>query len=144
MLYPDPAPPREGNDASCVLLIEAGHHSLLMTGDIEARAERALVTRNALGTVDVVVVPHHGSLTSSSMPFVDAVSPLVAIVSAGHANRWGFPKEEVVARWNAVGAAVLETGSSGAISFRLCAADGLGAFRRDRYERSRFWRSDSS
>jgi len=144
VLYPDSAAPRQGNDASCVLLIEVGRHSLLLTGDIEARAERALVASGTLAAVDVVVVPHHGSLTSSSPPFVDAVSPLVAVVSAGYANRWGFPKEPVVARWNAIGARVLETGTSGAISFGLCAANGLGVLRRDRHERRRFWRTDSS
>jgi len=144
VLYPDSAASRQGNDASCVLLIEAGRHRLLLTGDIEARAERALVTSGALAAVDAVVVPHHGSLTSSSTPFVDAVSPLVAVVSAGYANRWGFPKEPVVARWNAIGAVVLETGTSGAINFRLCAANGLGVPRRDRHERRRFWRTDSN
>lgn len=143
VLYPDSATPRQGNDASCVLLIEVGRHSLLLTGDIEARGERALVASGTLAAVDAVVVPHHGSLTSSSTPFVDVVSPLVAIVSAGYANRWGFPKEPVVARWNASGAVVLETGTSGAINFGLCAANGLGALRRDRHERRRFWRPDS-
>ena len=144
VLYPDAAVPRKGNDASCVLLIEAGRHKLLLTGDIEARAERSLVGSRLLSAVDAVVVPHHGSLTSSSTPFVDTLSPLVAIVSAGHANRWGFPKEQVVRRWNATGALVLETGKSGAISLRLCAANGLGLLRRDRYERRRFWRTDAN
>lgn len=143
ILHPDSAALQEGNDASCVLLIEAGRHSVLLTGDIEAHAERKLVARSALAAVDAVVVPHHGSLTSSSVPFVNAVSPRVAIVSAGYANRWGFPKERVVARWKSVGAVVLETATSGAIGFRLCAADGLGVMRADRDVRRRFWRADS-
>ncbi|MGI9248026.1 MAG: ComEC/Rec2 family competence protein, partial [Woeseiaceae bacterium] len=141
ILHPDPATLHDGNDSSCVLLVEVGGHGLLLTGDIEAGAERALIRRNELAVVDVVVVPHHGSLTSSSAPFVDAVSPMIAIVSAGHANRWGFPKERVVARWRSVGAEVLDTATSGAVSFRMCAQGGIRSLREDRYERRRFWRA---
>jgi competence protein ComEC len=88
-------------------------------------------------------VPHHGSLTSSSVPFISAVSPNVAIVSAGYGNRWGFPKAAVVARWQAVGARVLNTATSGAVSLRLCADSGIGRVRLDRHERRRFWRDDA-
>ena len=143
ILHPDPSRPRVGNDASCVLQLEVGEHSMLLTGDIEAGGERDLANNSRLATVDVVVVPHHGSLTSSSPPFVAALSPTLAIVSAGHANRWGFPKKAVVARWQAVGATVLETASAGAVSLRLCAADGIRSLRKDRDERRRFWRSTS-
>jgi competence protein ComEC len=141
ILHPDLAMPREGNDSSCVLLVEVGTHGLLLTGDIEAGAERELIRKNGLAVVDAVVVPHHGSLTSSSVPFVDAVSPIVAIVPAGYANRWGFPKERVVARWMSVGAEVLDTATSGAVSFRMCAQGGIRRLRKDRYERRRFWRA---
>ncbi len=140
ILHPDPARPRQGNDSSCVVLVEAGGHGLLLTGDIEADAELELVEKNRLATVDVIVVPHHGSLTSSSMPLVDAASPMLAIVSAGYANRWGFPKDRVVKRWQSVGARVLSTATSGAVSLRLCTTDGLRAVRTDRYQRHRFWR----
>lgn len=140
VLHPDAATPRAGNDSSCVLLVEVGRHGLLLTGDIEADAERTLIERNRLGVVDAVVVPHHGSLTSSSAPFVDAVSPVVAIVSAGYANRWGFPKQRVVERWQSVGAEVLDTATAGAVSLRLCSVGGIRGLRTDRYERRRFWR----
>ena len=143
ILHPDPAAPREGNDASCVLLVEAGRHALLLTGDIEAAAEREIIAGTGLAGVDVVVVPHHGSLTSSSEAFVDAVSPQLAIVSAGYGNRWGFPKEQVLSRWQAVGAAVLGTATAGAVSLRLCRADGIQALRTDRHERRRFWRESA-
>jgi competence protein ComEC len=139
-LHPHPETLHEGNDSSCVLLISVGPYGLLLTGDIEAEAEREILDRNGPVVVDAVVVPHHGSLTSSGVAFVDAVSPLVAIVSAGYGNRWGFPKERVVMRWRAAGAEVLDTATSGAISLRLCAAGGLQDLRRDRYERRRFWR----
>jgi competence protein ComEC len=143
ILHPQRASPRAGNNSSCVVLVEVGGHGLLLTGDIEADAERELIEENGLIPVDVVLVPHHGSLTSSSAAFVDAVSPLVAIVSAGYGNRWGFPKERVSLRWQAAGAEMLNTATAGSISLRLCAADGLRAVRMDRYERRRFWRDDA-
>ncbi len=112
----------------------------MLTGDIEATAEREIIERTGLGAVDAVVVPHHGSLTSSSESFVDAVSPQIAVVSAGFGNRWGFPKERVRMRWQAVGADVLDTATAGAVSMRLCEALGLEDLRMDRHERRRFWR----
>jgi len=140
VLHPHPGTSREGNDSSCVLLIKAGRYGLLLTGDIEAVSEREIVARSGPMAVDAVLVPHHGSLTSSSLPFVDAVSPLVAVVSAGHDNRWGFPRERVVMRWQAVGADVLDTATSGGVSLGLCAASGFHTLRMDRFERRRFWR----
>jgi competence protein ComEC len=74
---------------------------------------------------DVVVVPHHGSSTSSTSPFVRALSPSFAIVSAGFQNRWGFPKPDVVARWESAGAKVLGTATSGAIGVRMCRKSGV-------------------
>ena len=141
ILHPDPGRPREGNDSSCVLLVEAGRHGLLLTGDIEAAVEREIIQMAELRAVDAVVVPHHGSLTSSSEPFVDVVSPQIAIVSAGYGNRWGFPKEQVRKRWQAVGAEVLSTATVGAVSLRLCENGGIQKLRMDRLERRRFWRA---
>jgi competence protein ComEC len=103
-----------GNESSCVLRIEADAGTLLLTGDIENRGEAALL-RAMPGAVDVVVVPHHGSLTSSSRALVAAFSPALAIASAGFNNRWGFPRPEVRERWEAAGAIMLATGDTGAI-----------------------------
>ena len=143
VLHPNSDTPRGGNDSSCVVLIEVGRHGLLLTGDIEADAEREILESGQWDSIETIVVPHHGSLTSSSAPFVNAVSPEVAIVSAGYGNRWGFPKAPVVARWRAVGARVLNTATSGAVSLRLCADGGIGPMRTDRRERRRFWRDDA-
>jgi competence protein ComEC len=143
LLHPDSDTPRRGNDSSCVVLIEVGRHGLLLTGDIEADAEREIIESRQWNSIETIVVPHHGSLTSSSVPFISAVSPNVAIVSAGYGNRWGFPKAAVVARWQAVGARVLNTATSGAVSLRLCADSGIGRVRLDRHERRRFWRDDA-
>jgi competence protein ComEC len=92
---------------------------LLITGDIERRGESAVVAQPASLAADVVVVPHHGSATSSSLPFVTAVGARFAIVSAGYANRWGFPRPEVRERWRQSGAAVVATGDAGAVSVEL-------------------------
>jgi competence protein ComEC len=107
-----------GNESSCVLKIDARAGSVLITGDVEARGEEALLHSADL-TSDVVVVPHHGSSTSSSAPFVAATRPRYALVSAGYANRWGFPKPAVRARWQESGAAVAVTADAGALTVTL-------------------------
>jgi competence protein ComEC len=111
----------------------------LLTGDIEAASERALIQSQVPLAADVVIVPHHGSTTSSTVPFVNSVQADYAIVSAGHANRWGFPKSAVVARWSAAGAEVLNTASSGAVRFRVCASGGVVEMEKERSLRRRFW-----
>jgi len=128
-----------GNDSSCVLVVSAGLHHLVLTGDIEVDAEMEVLRRYPFASASVVVIPHHGSLTSSSPPLVNRLNPIYAIASAGYANRWGFPKERVKRRWEGGGAVVLDTASSGAISFRLCAADGISSLREERKRRRRFW-----
>jgi competence protein ComEC len=132
--------PREGfaargNDSSCVLKVEAGTSALLVTGDIEQRAENALLGNEL--SADVVVVPHHGSATSSSPPFVEAVGARLAIVSAGYANRWGFPRPEVRERWERSGAALVVTGDAGAVSVEL-GPRGV-AIAAEREARHRYW-----
>jgi competence protein ComEC len=107
------------NNSSCVLRISGDGGNALLLGDIERAAENGLVEQRLIGKTNVVVVPHHGSRTSSTQEFVAACSPSVAVVSAGYGNRWGFPKEDVVARWRAMGAEVLNTADSGAIEIHI-------------------------
>jgi competence protein ComEC len=126
-----------GNESSCVLRVEAGASALLLTGDIERRGETALLTEPI--AADVVVVPHHGSATSSSPSFVAAVAAKHAIVSAGYANRWGFPRPEVRERWRESGAEVIATGGAGAVSIVL-APSGV-AVEAERDLRHRYWRA---
>ncbi len=128
-----------GNDSSCVLVVSAGMHHLVLTGDIEADAEREVLRRYPFASASVVVMPHHGSLTSSSPALVKGLNPVYAVASAGYANRWGFPRERVIRRWEAGGAVVLDTASAGAISFRLCVADGISLLSEERKRRQRFW-----
>ena len=130
----------DGNDASCVVAIRTGSRGALLTGDIESPAEQLLVHRQLVRSVDLVVVPHHGSATSSSRPFVEAVNPRTAVVSSGYKNRWGLPKQDVVTRWQAAGASLLSTARSGAISQRICAQGPLNPVRQARQRASGYWR----
>jgi competence protein ComEC len=125
------------NDSSCVLRVAGVGGSALLTGDIQGDAEAALVTA-ALAPVDVVVVPHHGSATSSTQAFVDATKPRLALFATGYRNRWGFPKRAVVDRWSRAGAQVLATTDSGAIEV-LISATGLQPPRQYRRDERRYW-----
>ena len=126
-----------GNDSSCVLAVTAGAARLLVTGDVERLGERALLTQPI--AADVVVVPHHGSATSSSPAFVAAVGARFAVVSAGFANRWGFPRPEVRERWEQGGAAVVVTGEAGAVSVELGPEGAAVSTERD--GRHRYWQT---
>jgi competence protein ComEC len=137
VLHPPAEFAARGNESSCVLKIAAAGGSVLLTGDIERRGETAVEGLADL-RADVVVVPHHGSATSSSAGLVRAVAADYAIVSAGHANRWGFPKPVVRARWEDAGAAVLVTGDSGAITVDVAA--GITVLT-ERDGRHRYWQS---
>ncbi len=120
LIHPtDPARWR-GNNGSCVLRIEAAGGSAVIPGDIELGAEFHLLRaqREKLAA-DVAVVPHHGSGTSSCGGFVEAVGARYALVSAGYRNRYGFPREEVVRRWEQGGATVLNTATEGAMELHL-------------------------
>jgi len=139
VLYPAPAGERNGNNASCVIEIGTGNRAALLTGDIEIDAELALLRDRLAAPVDLVIVPHHGSRSSSHAGFVDALQAKVAIVSSGYANRWGLPREDVVNRWTARGALVLNTAVDGAVGYRLCPNDGPTSLGRERRDRRRIW-----
>ena len=87
------------NNNSCVLLVSNGDLKVLLTGDIEKVAEDDLVSKQGDLTADIMLAPHHGSKTSSSKSFIEAVSPQLALVSAGYRNRYGHPHEDVVQRY---------------------------------------------
>ncbi len=138
VLHPAPNATAAGNEASCVLRIAGAHGAVLLPGDIGRAAEQELL-REGAGKLraEVVLVPHHGSGGSSSPAWVSAVQPRLAVVSAGHQNRFGHPKRDVVQRWRAVGAEVLLTAESGAIRVWL-GAQGLRV-REQRVHAARWW-----
>ncbi len=119
-LHPDAdARAARRNDASCVLRIDTAGGSLLLTGDIERAAEGVLVKSAKSLRADVLVVPHHGSRTSSTAEFIGAVAPRWAVVPVGYRSRFGHPNGEVLGRYRAAGAAVLRTDRDGAVQVRL-------------------------
>ena len=111
-----PPPTMSSNNGSVVLRVIFGETEILLTGDIEAPAEEALLASADALASDVVKVPHHGSRTSSTEGFVRAVSPSIAIISVGRRSRFGHPHTEVVERWRTAAANVLTTGERGTIS----------------------------
>lgn len=126
------------NNNSCVLMVQAGLHKILLTGDIEALSERQLMQRYGESLhADIILVPHHGSKTSSSKEFLELVRSEYALIPVGYKNQYGHPKAEILQRYEQIGITTLRTDYNGAIEFRL---DGK-ALRPHCYrqERQRFW-----
>ncbi len=117
---PNSAENLNDNNGSCVLLVEFGNTRFLLPGDIEASAEAELVARalvNPDAPVNVLVAAHHGSKTSSSQAFIDAVAPKHVIFSAGYKNRYGHPHRTVVQRFEGAAAKLWMTAEHGAVRF---------------------------
>ena len=118
------SPPRgsdfTGNNGSCVLKVSAGKKSILLTGDMQALAEEPMVKhyKNILAST-IVVAPHHGSNTSSTIAFVRATHPKYILFPVGYLNRFHFPNPEVMHRYQSVGAKLLSTATAGAITFSM-------------------------
>jgi competence protein ComEC len=112
------------NDQSCVIRISTRGAAILLTGDIEARSESGLLGREMQLDADLLLVPHHGSRSSSTAEFVDAVAPTMALVSVGHRNRFGHPHPTVAARYAARGIALRRTDREGALRAVLPAESG--------------------
>ncbi len=119
VLHPDAGawhPGLKPNAMSCVVRVrDAAGHSALLTGDIEADGEQALVER--LGPAlhsDILLVPHHGSQTSSTAAFLVAVQPQQAVIQVGYRSRFGHPHPAVLARYTAAGIPVVRTDHCGA------------------------------
>ncbi|MCG6871649.1 MAG: DNA internalization-related competence protein ComEC/Rec2 [Gammaproteobacteria bacterium] len=108
-----------GNNASCLLLVGAGGNRLLIAGDLERGGEADLLARDRLAPVAVLVVPHHGSRTSSSSAWIRGLIPDRAIISAGYRNRYGHPHPRVVARYRQQGVRLNQTARDGAIRVDL-------------------------
>lgn len=123
------AQPRSDNASSCVLHVSARGGSVLLTGDIDQAQERALRAADALPYADVLLVPHHGSKSSSSDALLDTVMPRAAVVQAGYHNAHGHPHPLVLQRYAARGIAVWRTDLQGALLWRDTAPDALRGWR---------------
>lgn len=116
-LHPPPAQPLAGgNGDSCVLKVSTGVGRLLLPGDIGVAEEQQLLeTALPQLAAEVLLVPHHGSTTSSSLPFVAAVGPDLALISAGYRNRFKHPRPEVLERYAGLGSQIWRTDRDGAL-----------------------------
>lgn len=111
---------RKSNNESCVLLLSVGDKHVLLTGDIESAVEQELLKYHDLPpAIDILLMPHHGSSTSSSRVFIRNIAPTFAIATAGYRNQYGHPNEKVLARYRQQGAVVLNTANNGAVQFSL-------------------------
>jgi competence protein ComEC len=116
--------PRKENDRSCVLRVSTKASAALLTGDAEARSEGEMLARDAAALrAQVLVIPHHGSKTSSTGAFIGAVKPETAIFSVGYRNRFHHPAESVVARYAERGIALRRTDEEGALRIVLRAGE---------------------
>jgi len=116
LLQASPESWHKENNRSCVLKVSGRNLSVLIPGDIETRAESSLIQQfGAQLQADVLLAPHHGSLTSSGARFLDNVKPSVVIVSSGYRNRFRHPHPKVLARYEQHNIRVLNTANEGAI-----------------------------
>ena len=139
VLYPDAeqaAAARRSNAMSCVIRVGTAQASVLLTGDIEAPQEQALVAGGAPLHSDVLLVPHHGSRTSSSAAWLDAVQPRLALVQAGYRNAFGHPAAPVLARYAERGVRVIASPACGAMHWRSAAPEALQC---ERDIAARYW-----
>jgi competence protein ComEC len=128
------------NDSSCVLLVEGRSGRLLLTGDISSKVEPKVAAALGPGPRPFMLVPHHGSKTSSSAAFIGAVRPSMALVSAGWRNRFGHPKSEVLARYASAHVPVFNTAVEGAIPLQFPADGPPRRSRGWRQRQPRYWR----
>jgi competence protein ComEC len=133
--------PVKPNALSCVLRVQGAPNaqgmatSVLLTGDIEAAQEAALVARSAEALrSSVLLVPHHGSRTSSTPAFLQAVQPQVAVVQAGYRSRYGHPAPDVMARYQALGITTVRSDDCGAWTLQ-----GADSPRCERVVARRYW-----
>lgn len=128
------------NNRSCVLRV-SGYQSVLLSGDIEVEQERRLINTYGLRLKsDVLVAPHHGSLTSSTKAFVNQVLPKATVFTLSRNNRWGFPKMAVTDRYVEIGSSVYRSDHNGAVTvYSLAEGMRIDSYRQGRY---RLWHRD--
>jgi len=107
---------RRSNDNSLVMRVSSGGTAFLFPGDLEAAGEQLLISRSGPKLKsDILLVPHHGSRSSSSKPFLEAVTPKACIISSGQGNPFGFPSHEVLGRLGDQGCRILRVDEVGAV-----------------------------
>jgi len=134
MVHPAAQEGGRRNDRSCVLRIATATSAMLLTGDIERATEQRLAGTDIRS--EILVVPHHGSRTSSTAEFIAAVAPQWALVPVGYRSRFGHPSADVLDRYRTAGVHVARTDLDGAIEVRLAATIRVETERR---RRQRYW-----
>ncbi|WP_248796985.1 DNA internalization-related competence protein ComEC/Rec2 [Pseudomonas sp. MWU13-2105] len=127
---------RDSNQSSCVLQIEANGERLLLTGDIDVATERAFLDSPLALASDWLQAPHHGSRSSSSLVFLQRLSPRGVLISRGRGNAFGHPHPQVIARYKALDMAIFDSAEQGALRLLLGRFDEPRALQAER----RFWR----
>ncbi|MHB1248497.1 MAG: DNA internalization-related competence protein ComEC/Rec2 [Polaromonas sp.] len=128
----------KSNAMSCVLRVSNGSQTALLVGDIESPQELRLASGADAANLkaDFFLIPHHGSKTSSSAIFLDAVQPKLALAQAGYRNRFGHPVESVLARYRARGIRLIKSPQCGAATWRSLKPGDISC---QRQEGQRYW-----
>ena len=128
------------NNRSCVLRISNQHHSLLLTADIEKKVEKFLLTTQVDKLKsEVLLIPHHGSKTSSSINFIATVNPSLALNSSGYRNRYKHPAKKIMQRYQAMQIPVIDSVNKGEITLLFPADNKAFVLTSYRDENLRFW-----
>lgn len=138
--WPPKSTQRATNSDSCVIRIQAINGkgpSVLLTGDIDAKSELVMLTQAQDWQADILVVPHHGSRTSSTQTLLDAIQPSLAMVSIGYFNPWGLPSAVIKKRYQANNIDWISTQDSGQLTVTIN-ANGYNV-KQQRYDYSRAW-----
>ena len=128
----------KSNAMSCVLRVSNGKQTALLMGDLESPQELRLAssTDSARLKANFLLMPHHGSKTSSSAPFLDAVQPQLALAQAGYRNRFGHPVESVLARYRERGIRLVKSPQCGAATWQSLSPSDITC---ERQEGQRYW-----
>lgn len=138
IIHPQFAKTITGNNSSCVVKVSSAYGSVLLTGDIEKQAEMSLLKSYGDNLkADILLVPHHGSRTSSTKEFISTVSPDYAFFPVGYRNRFGFPKQDIISRYETHGIETLVSYETGEISAKF--RDGSLQIDKFRTKNRRFW-----
>ena len=140
MLRPPVPVTIEGNDAGCVLLVTGSGGRLLLPADTSSKVEPGIARAIPSGAPLVLIVPHHGSKTSSSRAYLEALRPRFAIASTGYLNGYHHPAPTIVARYADLGIPLLNTPTTGAVRIAFPADAPPRIVSRERLRQWHYWR----
>ena len=141
ILHPAERSNIRGNNNSCVLKVSNGQQSILLSGDIEKQGEKKIFANHREGLkASILIVPHHGSKSSSTPDFIDVVHPEYAFFPVGYRNRYKFPNQDIISRYESRGIKLLDTAQHGAITVKTGSPDMIITTYRQKAQR--FWHTD--